>query len=90
MQKSIQERTEGSLDTSRDRKGYRHVEPRNWTNESETLPGAYLPCEGSWAEFVGDVKAFFSKIGEEIEDRFDAVRDTFRERARKRGASRAA
>jgi len=38
---------------------------------------AYEPCEGTWAEFVGDIKHFFSRIGAEIKSRSEDVRESW-------------
>lgn len=47
------------------------------------LPEVYRPCKGTWAEFKGDVSAFFTKLRGEIIDRYEGVRDLVKSRSRR-------
>jgi len=71
MSESIQERTTGPVDQDSYVGGLVHVERvvgLSIETENIDLPESYQPSDGSWAEFVGDVKRCLSRIRDDIKE----------------------
>jgi hypothetical protein len=68
--------------------GLLHIEKSTgWAAEKgDHLPHAYGLCEGSWSEFVDDIKRTIRSFVDEVRGWFEDVREALRARFRRKSA----
>ena len=87
MNESSQVRSIGSAELGSAGEGLIHIEGIvNTSHELEIslLPESYLPCQGTWDEFVGDAKRYLNRMKASYEDKLEDTRDAFKKVFRKK------